>query len=87
MTYYFTIHSDSFNLLATGNKEGISMEYLDIKGQKTPTSYFTLNVMEIQVNIHQHSWKINLVQFHIYCGFFFILFVSFLCFISPHIVQ
>lgn len=38
MTYYIIIHSDSFNLLAAGNKEGISMEYLDIKGQKTPTS-------------------------------------------------
>lgn len=41
MTYYIIIHSDSFNLLATGNKEGISMEYLGIKRQKTPTSYFT----------------------------------------------
>lgn len=38
MIYYIIIHSDSFNLLATGNKTGISMEYLDIKGQKTPIS-------------------------------------------------
>lgn len=42
VSYYIIIHSGSFNVSATGNKEGISTEYLDIKGQKTPTSYSTL---------------------------------------------
>lgn len=35
IAYYIIIHSDSLGLLAIWNKEGISMEYLDIKGQKS----------------------------------------------------
>lgn len=73
VSYYIIIHSDSFNVSATGNKEGISMEYLDIKGQKTPTK-----VKEIPVNTHQHSWKINLGQYHICCGLSLFYFVCFL---------
>lgn len=36
ITYYIIIHSDSLGLLAIWNKKGISVEYLDIKGQKPP---------------------------------------------------
>lgn len=42
IAYAIIIHTDRLHLSAIWNKEGISLEYLDIKGQKTPTRYFTL---------------------------------------------
>lgn len=88
ITHYNIIYSDSLGLSAIWNKEGISMEYWDIKGQKTLKDILCQKVMEIPLNTHQNSWKISSVKYRICWGFFFIYFVCLLfVFTFPHIMQ
>lgn len=66
MTYCIIIHSERFQFVSKEvTKRELAWNTL-ISKDRTPLQVILCpNVVAIQVNIHQHSWKI---KFHIYYG-------------------